>query len=125
MQNGQQKWVQDITELGLGNACTARWRRRIDKKFCRNRCGSSTREPAIDPKHKLVNQVLGLHDEGDTDPKKTYQVHKEIPSIGQMHQKKDVANLERGPIPVLLAQCGIDGQERGYVGQKLQETQGC
>ena len=44
---------------------------------------------------QLVHEVLGLHDEGITDPKKTYPVQSEIPSTGQMRQTKDVADPER------------------------------
>ena len=44
---------------------------------------------------QLVHEVLGLHDEGITDPEKTYPIHSEIPSTGQMRQTKDVVDPER------------------------------
>ena len=44
---------------------------------------------------QLVHEVLGLHDEGITDPEKTYPVQSEIPNTGQMRQTKDVADPER------------------------------
>ena len=44
---------------------------------------------------QLVHKVLGLHNEGITDPEKTYPVQSEIPSTGQMRQTKDVADPER------------------------------
>ena len=44
---------------------------------------------------QLVHEVLGLHNEGVTDPDQTYPVQNEIPSTGQMRQTKNVADPER------------------------------
>ena len=44
---------------------------------------------------QLVHEVLGLHNEGVTDPKQAYPVQNEIPSTGQMRQTKNVADPER------------------------------
>ena len=42
-----------------------------------------------------MHKVLGLHNEGVTDPDQTYPVQNEIPSTRQMRQTKNVANPER------------------------------
>ena len=44
---------------------------------------------------QLVHEVLGLHNEGVTDPDQIYPVQNEIPSTGQMRQTKNVADPER------------------------------
>ena len=44
---------------------------------------------------QLVHEVLGLHNEGVTDPEQAYPVQNEIPSTGQMRQTKNVADPER------------------------------
>ena len=79
----------------LGRACIASRGTGADKKLCGDRLSGDTKKVACVGRHIAGSQSAGLHDEGITNPEKTYPVQSKIPSTGQMCQTKDVSDPER------------------------------
>lgn len=67
----------------------------VIKQFVETNTVVSEGKVPVEVTPKLVNEVLGLHDKGPTEPSRTFPLEAEIKPRGSMHQTKDVQNEDR------------------------------